>query len=523
MAGCILSGSRISLEFPNRLGWFKGNLLPSGEIDGHWIQPSGTFVFGQYASPVKLKMQAKGRWAGDVKPLDDVATIYLNVKKTPDDKLSAYIRNPERNVGLFWNAKQLIQDSNGVRLMGANDGVAVETARGLYDKGNDTLALYFPFRAMSFTFTRATKNPLSGFYPRPVGERMYKYRVPTDSPDGWKVASASSVGLSIPSVEQFVQSIIETPDDSVHSLNTHSVLLARHGKLVLEEYFHGYNGEMTHDLRSASKSLTSILAGIAMQESASLNLKSPVVQILKQRFPIVDNDPRKDRITVENLLTMSAGLDCDDDRDSSPGNEDTMQSQQKDLDWYHYSISVPMVYEPGAKAVYGSALPNLLGGVIASDRKVWLPEFFHDRIAKPLGMENYYLPITPTGDAYMGGGFQLTPRDFLKLGQMMLDGGTWKGKQILNKAYVKESSKPRYELAGIQYGFLWWVTDYRYRGKSIRAFFAGGNGGQVVEVVPELSLVFCCNAGNYGDSGTFIPQREWIPKFVLPMIQPRDQ
>jgi CubicO group peptidase (beta-lactamase class C family) len=520
----ILLESNLKLEFPNKLGSLRAELTSDGNFRGFWIQPSGTFLFGAYATPVELIKQSKGAWSGAVNPLDDVATLYLVVKKTAEGKFATFLRNPERNEGVHWNLKELVEDANGVRILGQNqlgpnNVVTTEPARGNYDKESDTLSLYFPYRTSSFAFKRVSANSYSGFYPRPVGVRTYHYQPPFERADGWNVASAQAEGMSVPGVDKFVQSIIDRPDDSVHALNTHAVLIARHGKIVLEEYFHGFGPDVSHDLRSAAKSFTSVLAGIAIHESKILNLNTPIVDVLKQRSPIDEKDPRKSKITLENLLTMSAGLDCDDDSETSPGNEDTMQGQEKDPDWYHYAMNVPMAFDPGSKAVYGSALPNLVGGVIATDRKVWLPDYFRDKIANPLGIKDYGLPITPTGDAYMGGGVRLKPRDFLKLGQMMLDGGIWNGKRILDATYAHQAIQPRYQLAGIQYGFFWWVTDYAYQGRTVRAYFAGGNGGQVVEVIPDLSLVFCCNAGNYSDVGTYVPQREWIPKYVLPMIE----
>jgi len=421
---------------------------------------------------------------------------------------------------LFIQADELTSDTEGIHLKGTylRSEDRVELARGSYDKSNEIISLYFPGRPMSFQFTKAATNEFSEFYPRPKGDRAYHYRPPVSLPDGWDVGDAGAAGISVPALERFIQMIIDQPDDSVHQLRVHGILLARNGKLVLDEYFHGYSANTPHDLRSAAKSLTSILAGVAMRESKTLSLRTRVLDVLGPTEQVKASDPRKAKITVENLLTMSAGLDCDDRNPNSPGNEDVMQSQSRDPDWYHFALNLPMAFEPGAQSVYGGALPNLLGGVIAADRNVWLPEYFRDRVAKPLDIDEYYVPLAPDGQAYMGGGVQLRPRDFLKLGQLMLDGGIWKGRRILEKSYVDLATQPHYELRGIRYGFLWWVIEYPFRGQTLQAFFAGGNGGQVVIVIPKLDLVFGCVAGSYSDSSTYIPQREFVPKYVLPMM-----
>jgi CubicO group peptidase (beta-lactamase class C family) len=512
---CALAGRRLEAAIGHGLGRFKGDVTRDGDIEGHWIQPDGTMI-GSYASPVFLKRKAAGLWAGDIKPLEDVADMFLVVSKTQDGSLSAFLRNPERNLGIFLKASKLDVQGEQVRVL---DSSGKQLATGSYDSDNQVLALYFPADALALAFTRVDQNNASDFRPRPTWAQSYQYVRPRSLADGWDVAGLKDEGLSASMAKRFIQGVIDAPDVSVHSLNPQAILLARNGKLVLEEYFHGYSVDRPHDTRSAAKSITSVLAGIAMDRDPSLKLSTPIVSVLKKRTKIDLSDPRKRRITVQNLLTMSAGLDCDDHDPKSPGNEDTMQSQTKDKDYYHYAINQRMVFEPGEKAVYGSALPNLLGGVISTKTGMWLPEFFRDYFARPLDIEDYYLPLQPTGEAYMGGGMFLKPRDFLKLGQLMLNGGTWHGRRVISKRYVEEASKPRYGLEGVKYGFFWWVIDYPFRGSTLRAYYAAGNGGQVVMVIPKLKMVFECLAGNYSDKVMFQFQREWVPKYVLPMVE----
>ena len=258
--------------------------------------------------------------------------------------------------------------------------------------------------------------------------------------------------------------------------------------------------------------------GSAISEHLPIALNTPVYKVMSGGALPPDLDPRKQAMTAENLLTMSAGYDCDDRNPNAPGNEDVMQQQAREPDWYRYTLAVPMADEPGRTAVYCSAEPNLLGGMLARQTGTWLPEFFRDQVAKPLQITSYYLPIMPNGEAYMGGGIHLLPRDFMKFGQMMLDGGRWQGRTIVSREWAQGSTAPHYELRGIHYGYLWWVVDLPYEGRTVRAFFAGGNGGQVVMGVPELDLVFACYGGNYSDKVLYIPQREWVPQYILPAV-----
>jgi CubicO group peptidase (beta-lactamase class C family) len=115
----------------------------------------------------------------------------------------------------------------------------------------------------------------------------------------------------------------------------------------------------------------------------------------------------------------------------------------------------------------------------------------------------------------MGGGARLLPRDFMKLGQLMLNGGTWNGKRVLSRDWVRRSVEPAYEMGKLRYGYLWWVMDYPYRNGTVRAFAALGNGGQTVMVVPGLDLVVAFYGGNYNDRVARIPQDEYVPRYVL--------
>src|SRR5439155_19971770 len=233
-------------------------------------------------------------------------------------------------------------------------------------------------------------------------------------------------------ISRFIQMLIDAPVD-VHSVDLHAVLIARHGKLVLEEYFHGFNRNQLHDTRSASKSLTSLLIGSAMLHGVKIDPSTAVYRVMD---PAVD-DPQKRAMTLENLLTMSSGLDWDDSDPKSPGNEDNMQQQTAQPDWIRYTLDLKMIRKPGEKAVYCSCQPNLAGGVLARISDRWLPDLIRDWIATPMQFGLYAIDLQPTGEAYGGGGARFLPRDFMKLGQVILDHGRWRGKQIVSQSWQR--------------------------------------------------------------------------------------
>ena len=276
-------------------------------------------------------------------------------------------------------------------------------------------------------------------------------------------------------------------------------------------------------MRSASKTLTTALVGVAMDNGAPFDVTTPVYSLFPQYDTLAHDDPRKRRITVEHLLTMTSGFECDDDDDASPGNEDNMQDQVEQPDWYKYALDLPMLREAGEKSVYCSAGINLLGGVISNTTSTWLPDFVHEHWALPLDFGRYHLVLMPGefGNMYMGGGSYLRPRDFMKLGQVFLAGGRWNGRQVVSKEWVERSLQPHSSLnEPDDYGYGWHFGEYNVAGQTYHRAEAGGNGGQFVIIMPELDMVVMFTAANYGDYRTWSKFRdELVPKFIIPAVR----
>lgn len=518
-----LQGNKIIRVFPAGQGEFHGSLnAKTGKIRGHWIQPPTVTNGLRYASPVKLKPSSKDRWRGEVIPLEDEFTLYLVATPRDDGSVGAFLRNPDRNIGVFLKADHLEKAGDAVTLVGPADGDnrGSVLASGTYYSGEiareDRLTLYFPSRGGSYDFARASEE--SFFYARDKDPKPYQYMRPTAEDDGWPTGTLAEVGIAEAPLRHLIEEVIEPPAKSVHDPYIHGMLIARHGKLVFEEYFHGFHRDKPHDSRSASKSLTSTLVGSVIVQGGALSVSTPVYRAIYGKTLPADLDPRKKAMTVEHLLMMASGFYCDDHDPKAPGNEDVMQSQTNDPDWYHYTLNVPMNANPGEQPIYCSANPNLLGDVLQHVTGKPLTELFQERIADPLQIQRYYLDLSPTGDPYMGGGIYWLPRDFMKLGQVMIDGGTWKGKRIVSKEWARRATSPLENLRKLQYGYLWWNIAYPYKGKTIRAFFAGGNGGQLVMGFPDLDLVVAFYAGNYSDPVLYKIQEELVPQYILPAI-----
>ena len=528
-----MEANLISFEIPGARGEFRGRLKSDGgQIIGHWIQPARVSGFrgARRASPVALKSYGKDRWRGEVIPLEDELTLYLVASGRDDGSVGVFLRNPERNLGVFLNVDRLERTGDTMKLIGRratshadlmerrNIGQEEILAEGIYRTSGDQLTIYFPSLGASFDFKRVVNDEVNGFYARGRNPGAYHYTPPPSEDDGWATGTLGEAGISLEPIRKLIETIIYPPPKSVHDPYIHGLLIARHGKLVLEEYFHGFHRQKPHDTRSASKSLTSTLLGAAIQHGLPLSASSRVYKTVYGDDLPPDLDARKRKMTLEHLMTMSSGLDCDDRDLSSRGAEEVIIKQTEYPDRHRYELALPTVREPGEKAVYCSASADLVGGVLSAATRQELPELFHALIAEPLQVGRYYMVLTPAGHAYMGGGIYWLPRDFIKLGQVMLDGGIWDGHRIVSKEWASRATAPLVALRGLRYGYHWWSVEYPYRDGTVRAFFASGNGGQVVMGIPKLDLLVAFFAGNYSDPVLSKIRAEFIPQYILPAV-----
>ncbi|HEY3859754.1 MAG TPA: serine hydrolase [Gammaproteobacteria bacterium] len=512
--------SGISFALPGAQGSFRGTLSADGKrIEGFWIQPAGVTLQTPYATPLTLAATADKVWQGQVQPLTDRVSLYLVVSRADDGSLKAFIRNPEFNFGMR-RAYEITLDGDKLALDDTQR--KHDQLRGSYDPEQDVLTIDLQGIA-SFDFTRRDRDHALGFYPR-TPATPYAYRVPVQEDDGWKTGDLQAAGLDPKPLAALVQQVLDTQTDWYTTPYIQSILVAHHGKLAMEEYFYGFDWERTHDSRSSGKTLTGTLVGMVLDHGAKFGVDTPVLSLLPEYHDLADPDPRKQKITVQDLLTMDSGFACDDNDDASPGNEDTMQGQDKQPDWYKYILDVPMMDDPGdRKAVYCTAGINLLGAVLRDTTHRQLMDLFQQYYAGPLQIHDYHMNLAPNGDAYMGGGIYLKPRDMLKLGQMYLDGGVWKGTRVLSKAWVdaatvQHSYFPASDYApGHGYGYTWHLFEAKVGGKTYKEYMAQGNGGQLVMVVPDLDLAVVVTAGNYGNFPTWRKFfEELMPQYLIP-------
>lgn len=493
------TGDSIRLRVPGNLGEFRAPVgTGATPIRGFWIQPAG---MGQrYASPVTLGWIRPGVWRGTIVPFDERFSLYLSIRRDPDGSLRGSFHNPEArwSGGAAWF--RITREGDQLRF--TDPGTGQTRFSQPYDSAERRIMMDF---GAPLALTPVRSETAVGFLPRGAAA-PYRYRVPLPRPDGWPVAAAGRVGLDEGALAALVRQLLATVPTSDSAPLVHSLLLARHGRLVLEEYFFGFTADRPHDLRSAGKTLTSIMVGTAIDAGALSGVEAPVY---------VGPDPRKRRITLGHLLTHSSGLACNDMDDASPGNEERMQRQRAEPDWYRYFLDLPLTSDPGLTYAYCSAGINLAGGMVRAATKTWLPEYFDRAVAKPLGIERYHWNLMESGEAYTAGGAAFLSRDLLKIGQLFLNGGRWRGRQVVSRRWVTRSTGHRITTPdGGSDGYGWHRYPLRVGDRTYQEFEANGNGGQFLIVIPELDLVAVVTAGNYNQYRIWRAFREFAVRGV---------
>jgi CubicO group peptidase (beta-lactamase class C family) len=280
---------------------------------------------------------------------------------------------------------------------------------------------------------------------------------------GWPVAAPAEEGIDPTRLGASVRRI-QAEDGAVLAL-----VVARHGRLVLERYLHGYDRGYAFDVYSVTKSVTSALAGMVLAN----RLDARLPELLPDAVPAAAR-----AITLRELLTMTAGF---------PGDADPRNGVGDPPNLVRALLQRPIVRTPGSRFAYDTPSAHLVSAVIS--HAAGLPEgrLAERRLFAPLGIHlSEYWPKDDQGVTYGGTGLSLTAREAAKLGQLYLDGGRWHGRQLVPRTWVAASTRAHVALGhGQGYGYFWWTDDRR----GLHSFEALGFGGQMVAVVPKLDLV----------------------------------
>lgn len=308
------------------------------------------------------------------------------------------------------------------------------------------------------------------------------------------------------------------------------VVVSKNGAIVYEKYFTG-DASTLRDSRSVTKTVTSMLVGIAIDRGALAGVKTKVVPLFADKQPLANPDGRKNEITVEDFLTMSSILECDDWNEFSRGNEERMYLIE---DYVKFALDLPVrgrmrLGEKAEELPYGRAYSYCtagvftLGQVIARTAKTPVERFAQQHLFDPLGITGAQWLFTPRGEAMTGGGLRLTSRDLLKLGQLYLNRGLWNGKRVVSEQWVDASLRPHARVDdATEYGYLWWLKTYEAKGRKYRAAFMSGNGGNKVYIFPAEQLAVVINTTYYGRPDMHEQAEKLLTDYVLAAFGTRD-
>jgi CubicO group peptidase (beta-lactamase class C family) len=339
----------------------------------------------------------------------------------------------------------------------------------------------------------------------------------------WHTATAASVGLDEKRLDA-----METAIKAGEFKKIGSILIARHGKLVYERYFDGEASSL-RDTRSATKSITSLMVGLAIQDKKLRGVDAKILDLLPEHRRRLQNpDPRKEKITVEDLLTMSSPLECDDWNDASRGNEERMYLIE---DWAQFILDLPMrgrmrIGEAEEKPKHGRHFSYCTGGVfilseiLGKSTGIRTDKYAERRVFAPLGIANAMWAYSPLNIPQTGGGLRLSSSDLLKIAQLYLNGGEWNRQQLINKEWVNASTTAHAEISDHQeYGYLWWLQPFKGGDTSYPAFFMSGNGGNKVLGFPTLDIAVVITSTNYNTRGMHEQTDRLLSEYILAAIR----
>lgn len=369
------------------------------------------------------------------------------------------------------------------------------------------------------------------------------FHQPEQMDDGIEIGSLADVNLDGDLLGPVVQDI-----NSGKYREIHSILIYKDSKLVFEEYFPGHDyrwdspdfhgdwvnwdADRRHNIHSAGKSITSACVGIAIDQGFIKSVDQSIFDYLPDHQHL--SSAGKDQITIEHLLTMTSGLEWDEWGSSySSENNDVIALWLDCDDPITCILEKPLIGEPGTSFTYSGGNIIILGEIIRNATGMDIEAFSWKYLFEPMGVDPPpWRWIGDTGVVYAGGDQQMTPREMLKFGVTYLDGGKWKGKQIIPPDWVQFSAQPysgkentwfNHPIRPIPpgdgvvgkrgYSYAFWTHEFNYAGKKIPAYWAFGWGGQKIAVFPGQNAVVVFTGGSYvsADATTRILSKNIIP------------
>lgn len=307
--------------------------------------------------------------------------------------------------------------------------------------------------------------------------------------------SLEDAGFNRDSIEELISRI-----DNFQQRDFRGLVVIKNNKIVIEWYFNTFWRNHIHDIRSAGKSITSLLLGVAIKEGLVQNLDQDVYSFFPtEKYPSMQEGYKK--VKIKHLLDMSSGLDADSDDSQTPGNAGQWMGNDE---WVEYLLSVPLVDEPGKRWVYADINAALIGAIIEVQSGMSLKDFAQQKVFTPLGIKEFYWYTNAANQTVAAGTLYLSTLDFAKLGVLVANKGKWGNEQIIEADYVEKLLQRKvfnlsdYNPLADTYGMLWYKSQRNFGKKEVNYLWASGNGGNHLVVVPEENMVVALTSSGYG-------------------------
>jgi len=422
-----------------------------------------------------------GHWLGILKIKPVTYRIYLKLTGT---SAQLFILKPKANeipldTLFFRNDSLYFSRSDFYSTFEGKYTPAVNTIMGYWtDDGH---------KKHPVTFQPVDPDTLSGL--RPKVSKTYSLMKPIGRNDGLNVASPTDARIIAGVLDSLSYTIMREQFPNIHSL-----LIARNGFLIYEDYFYGWKANDLWLIQSATKSFTSALTGIALSKNEIKNLKEPICNYLTDYKGKACNEQNRN-ITIEQLLTMTTGLDWNELEFDYYDERNSNNQCGKAPDPFECVLSRKKTNSSIPVFAYNSMNHLMMNKILRRSTSMGNEKELKQRLLNPLKIEK-----VNTGNEDFGviGDIWITPRDMVKFGLLYLNEGVWNGKQIIPSDWVKESTTSKVQINSDEgYGYFWWTKQFNSNGSRIDAYYAWGYGGQYIFVVPSLKLVVVLTGSNW--------------------------
>lgn len=341
----------------------------------------------------------------------------------------------------------------------------------------------------------------------------------------WPTATAAEAGLAADLAARLDAALEDEANDGLHA-----VVLVRDGRIVYERYLEGddelygrrksgvvFGPDLLHDVRSISKSVVSLLYGIALADGTVPPPDAPVLPAFPEYADLAE-EPGRAAITVHELLAMTMGTEWDEELPySDPKNSEIAMNRAPDS--LRYVLDRPLVAEPGTRWTYNGGATEVAAALIARGNGGDFLAFAEERLFAPLGITEYRWITDYYDRPHAASGLRLRPRDTARIGQLVLDGGVWNGERIVPAGWIETATAVHAEAGyGCDYGYQWWLCPLE---SGQRLVEAAGWGGQELLILPELDLVLVVNAGLYGDPEAYRRAFGLLEGIIIPSVVDR--